>query len=407
MKKSIKKYKLIISVLLVFILSNAKAQVNLIPNSSFDDTLNISNIGDPRAQRAITDWHNLDSTRIQNCLVMYLHFNSVNFNFKLPYNSYLYQYPRNGYGFINLTTYFTPLFTPQPTTLRSVARCKLKTKLTTNKKYCAKSYVNTLENDDYFTNGYGMYFDNGQLDTIVAIDSSGKYPFVSPQIQAQLIITDTVGWTLVSGTFTADGSEEFVNLGNFLSDTATQKINQNFPTMWCYCSELNVEDVSLISVDIANWLRDTSVTLTDSVYIGLPKYEVPDAVWYTYNMQPIDTASGIWVRPTQAITQYIQAIDVCDKVAYDTVTVYAYPLSNFELGIKNFELKVFPNPANNVVTISVNNLSNQPVVITNTSGQIVYQQILQQPTTTIDISQWASGVYVVRYAGVVKKLVVQ
>ena len=121
-------------ILLLFILNcfyYTKAQVNLIPNSSFDDTLNISTIGDPRAQRAITDWHNLDSTRIQNCLVMYLHFNSVNFNFKLPYNSYLYQYPRNGYGFINLTTYYTPLFTPQPTTLRSVARCKLKTKLAT------------------------------------------------------------------------------------------------------------------------------------------------------------------------------------------------------------------------------------------------------------------------------------
>ena len=199
----------------------------------------------------------------------------------------------------------------------------------------------------------------------------------------------------------------FLSIGNFLTDTATLKYNQNFQNLSCNCSAFNVDDVSLIPVDIANWLRDTSVTLTDSVYIGLPKYEVPDAVWYTYNMQPIDTASGIWVRPTQAITQYIQDIDVCDKVAYDTVTVYAYPLSNVQLSMNNLQLKVFPNPATNVVTISVNTLINQPVYISNTSGQIVYQQNLHQPTTTIDISQWASGVYFVRYAGAAKKLVVQ
>ncbi len=75
--------------------------------------------------------------------------------------------------------------------------------------------------------------------------------------------------------------------------------------------------------------------------------------------------------------------------------------------MNNLQLKVWPNPATNVVTISVITLINQPVYISNTSGQIVYQQNLQQPTTTIDISQWASGVYFVRYAGVVKKLVVQ
>jgi tryptophanase len=75
--------------------------------------------------------------------------------------------------------------------------------------------------------------------------------------------------------------------------------------------------------------------------------------------------------------------------------------------MNNLQLKVWPNPATNVVTISVNTLINQPVYISNTSGQIVYQQNLHQPTTTIDISQWASGVYFVRYAGVAKKLVVQ
>jgi hypothetical protein len=179
----------------------------------------------------------------------------------------------------------------------------------------------------------------------------------------------------------------------------SQKINQNFPTMWCYCSELNVEDVSLIPVDIANWLRDTSVTLTDSVYIGLPKYEVPDAVWYTINGVSIDTASGIWVMPTEGITQYIQAIDVCDRVAYDTVTVYAYPLSNVQLSMNNLQLKVWPNPATNSINITcVSFLINQEKLqILDITGKELLHFIPDKNEMVIDISHLAKGVYFVKY----------
>lgn len=401
MKKSIKKYKLIISVLFVFIFSNTKAQVNLVSNPSFEDTSKL--ISPASGQACIRKWNNLDSLRPNNCAfgLFSLYISSIS---GLPYSQYYIGYPRNGNNILGLTIYSYYPWLPVVPSLRSVASSRLKSKLISNKKYCSKAWTKPSNTEGYFTNGFGIYFDNGQLDTIVAKDSSGIYTFVTPQVQAPML-NDTSKWTLVSGTFTANGTETHIHLGNWLADSAM--LFQPNIVGSCECEDIFIDDVSLIPVDIANWLRDTSVTLTDSVYIGLPKYEVPDAVWYTINGVSIDTASGIWVKPTQAITQYIQAIDVCDKVAYDTVTVYAYPLSNFELGIKNFELKVFPNPATNVLTIFVNNLMNQSVVITNTSGQIVVQQNLQQPTTTLDISHWARGLYFVRYAGVVKKLVVQ
>ena len=404
MKQLIKKYNLIIGVLLVCVFDNAKAQVNLVPNPSFEDTTKI--VIPTFTQQCLTNWHNLDSLRPNNCgaLLFSLYFNYQGNSFTLPLNMWGHTYPRNGNNIISNTNYVYYPWIPPPPTLRAVTSSRLKSKLLSNKKYCAKAWVTPADYEGYFTNGFGIYFDNGQLDTIVAKDSSGIYPFVTPQVQAPML-NDSSKWTLVSGTFTANGSETHIHLGNWLADSAMLFQPNNIGS--CECEEIFIDDVSLIPVDIENWLRDTSVTFADSVYIGLPTYEVPDAVWYTINGVSIDTASGIWVKPTEGITRYIQAIDVCDKVAYDTVTVYAYPLSNFELGIKNFELKVFPNPATNVLTIFVNNLMNQSVVITNTSMQIVVQQNLQQPTTNIDISHWASGVYVVRYAGVVKKLVVQ
>ena len=123
MKKLIKKYKLLIGVLLVFIFSNAKAQVNLVPNPSFEDTMNISIIWDPKGPNSIYNWKNLDSTRINQCLFMYFHFNSVDGNFKLPYNGYFYQYPKSGYGLINHTSYWKPAWVPS--NYRSIARVEL------------------------------------------------------------------------------------------------------------------------------------------------------------------------------------------------------------------------------------------------------------------------------------------
>ncbi len=405
MKQFIKKWNwnkvsnniiLIFSFLLAACMQEAKGQVNLIKNPSFEDTIQIT-LGS-WGQECIVDWHNLDSSRPQNCAFgFFSNYQYLNNQYKLPNSAFVYTFPRNGDNILNTTAFWKFYFTPAPVAVRSVASSSLKLKLQTSKKYCAKAWVTPSEYQGYYTNGFGMYFDNGQLDTIVAKDSSGIYPFVTPQVQAPNIINDTAGWTLVSGTFIANGTETHIHLGNWLSDSATLK-QPNYLQI-CECEDIFIDDVSLIPVDIANWLRDTSVTLTDSVYIGLPKYEVPDAVWYTYNMQPIDTASGIWVKPTQAITQYIQAIDVCDKVAYDTVTVYAYPLSNVQLTMNNLQLKVFPNPATNSINVTcLSFLNNQEKLqILDVTGKEIQHFIPNNKQMEIDISGLANGLYVVKY----------
>jgi hypothetical protein len=85
-----------------------------------------------------------------------------------------------------------------------------------------------------------------------------------------------------------------------------------------------------------------------------------------------------------------------------------WPLSNVQYSINpnREQLKVYPNPACSNVIIDVGELTKNNICIINTAGQVLYNQIPKTVKTTIDVSQWASGVYFVRYGSKVKRLVV-
>jgi Secretion system C-terminal sorting domain len=408
MKQLLRKL-LLISLVMRFGILNA--QVNLIPNPSFEDTLPFKyvNIG-----YALNYWNSLDSNRKQ-IASGFLFSTSSSFTgtgSHLPNTFWFNQYPKTGNNVISLTTYWNTNLTPPPPTVRGVTRVLLKSALQVNKRYCAKINVSAFSAETYFTNGLGIYCDNGQLDTIVAKDSSGQYPFVHPQVQCPFVIDDTLNWQSFSGTFMANGTETFCTLGNFLSDSQTNKIYNmanrsgfGADTLGCRCSEILIDDVSLIPVDIANWLHDTSCAIGDSVHIGLPKYEVPDALWYNMNGVQIAKGSGLWVHPTQAVTQYIQAIDVCDRVAFDTMTVYAYPLSieNEKLLIDN-KVQIYPNPSSGIFNVTVSNkLIGQQIILQDITGKEI-MQLTANPQNEISLQGYASGIYFVMVGGITKKI---
>jgi hypothetical protein len=262
-------------------------------------------------------------------------------------------------------------------------------------------YVNPYDKlCSFYTDGIAMYFDNGQLDTIVAQDSSGVYPFVNPQVNnlAGNVLSDTMNWVLVSGLFIANGTEEFLTIGNFKTDANTMLAPNGFLPADS-CSGLLIDDVSLIEVNIANWLQDVHSVLGDSVYIGLPIYEVPDAMWYDINMVYIGKGSGIKVKPTQATTQYIQAIDVCSAIRYDTMTVWAWPLSLTPNPSPkgDGDMWVWPNPTSGVFTLESDiSLTNASIKVMNIMGKVVMsKKKLDNMEIEVDISEFANGVYFV------------
>jgi hypothetical protein len=98
-------------IIIIFLSYNSliKAQVNLIPNASFEDTIDVSTI---HGQLCLRNWHVLDSTRLLNCLFTYFHYNSQVIGFGLPGSAYFYQEPHSGYGFIDLGVYWFQTWWP-------------------------------------------------------------------------------------------------------------------------------------------------------------------------------------------------------------------------------------------------------------------------------------------------------
>ncbi len=75
--------------------------------------------------------------------------------------------------------------------------------------------------------------------------------------------------------------------------------------------------------------------------------------------------------------------------------------------VKPTPFTIYPNPATNTVHIAVVTIYKQPLIVYNTAGQKVYSKPIKQLQTTIDVSKWPSGTYMVHYNGAAKQLVVE
>jgi len=404
MKKSIKKYKLIISVLLVVVFNTANAQVNLVPDGSFEDTtfngMSFSGEGSlnkwhsPSNEMFITWWSLMSTNRVMDILA-----------YGLPQNQYFYQYPKYGYNSLSLVVLNKEPLPHTNLIERSVIRSKLNSKLIAGKQYCATVYVNAWEYfGTYWTNGLGLYFDNGQLDTMITIhhDSSGYFPGAVPQVQCNFLINDTANWMKVQGSFIANGTEEYVTITNFQKDSNTWAVPNGFQVNG-NGQDISIDNVSLIPIDINNWLPSITYSAfgADSTWVGLNKFDYADGKWYTGNMQYITTGPGFWLYGTNIENgkQYIHEIDVCGVMKYDTTTIQIAPLSNVQLSMNNLQLKVWPNPATNSINITcVSFLINQEKLqILDITSKELLHFIPDKNEMVIDISRLAKGVYFVKY----------
>jgi hypothetical protein len=207
----------------LFACLSAHAQLNLVLDGSFEDTT--INWQVEYGQGALKQWQSLaNSYYAKNWGLMHLARSSASdtVNLKLPTAWWGSQYPKYGSGAIRFGTFYkVPGFY-----YSSHTKGKLSLELTKGENYCATAYVVCTERyRDPVTNGFSMYFDTGELDTMITIhhDSTSNYTFVQPQVQCPFLISDTINWTKVQGSFVANGTETHVNLSNFLSDSATLK----------------------------------------------------------------------------------------------------------------------------------------------------------------------------------------
>jgi hypothetical protein len=201
--------KLMYLIIIYFVCEICKAQ-NLVPNGSFE-TISSCPITHGQLDLAVP-WFVPNKNNGTPDL-----FNACNQkDFGVPINSAGYQNAHTGVGYAGFYTYGA-------NSAREYLEVQLTSPLTAGIAYRIEMYVSPSENAGVAIDAIGIYISNGRIS-----NSDILLPFV-PQISnpINIIISDTLGWTLVSGLYIAAGGENYITIGNFSNDNSTNILNFN------------------------------------------------------------------------------------------------------------------------------------------------------------------------------------
>jgi hypothetical protein len=195
--------------LLTITMESVMAQVNLVPNPSFEDMVSCPFTSD-QANFAI-GWSSFGQSPDY-----YNQCSLSSSGVSIPYNFAGFQYPFNGQAYMGIQTFFNP-------GTREFIGANLITPLTIGTKYyvsikvCSSfgAFVTGLEGS-CASNKIGIKF------------STVRYSInYSPQINnyahifTDSIISDTINWTTINGTFISDSIYNYIIIGNFFDDVNT------------------------------------------------------------------------------------------------------------------------------------------------------------------------------------------
>jgi len=223
----------------VFIYANA--QLNLVPNNSFEAKDTFCNCGIIWLTPPWISPTGGSSECFKTCAIWQP-------NNMVPQNIDGYQWPRTGIGYAGFGVWVDPLVYPN---YREYVQVQLTDSLKKNKKYNISFYVSLSDTSWYATDDIGIYFS----DTAIHKDIPDYSPFSSftPQItNAQgNFLTDKENWVVISGIYIAHGGEQYITIGNFNDDanTDTLKVSYggSYPAYGLW-SLYYIDDVSVILI---------------------------------------------------------------------------------------------------------------------------------------------------------------
>lgn len=175
--------------------------------------------------------------------------------------------PQNGRGVQNARTgnAYAGLISMIETDGREYIQTELTAPLIAGKQYLVTFYVSLAEVSIYASNNIGAYFSN----TPVSATHSWVLPY-TPQISNNPLLnplTDTLGWTEVSGTFTALGGEKYMTIGNFNDDASTDTTHKSvLPSPWWNTSFHYIDDVSVVCLDCSVGISEISIDNKISIF---------------------------------------------------------------------------------------------------------------------------------------------
>jgi hypothetical protein len=218
-------------------ISHVSAQINLVPNPSFEDTITCIN---GYSDRPIFWYTPTNGTPdyFRQPLVLGPCYDSATNQWGGSYSNG--KIANTGVAFVGMIVMNLP-----GNNFREFLQVELNETLITGNKYCVSFYTTIRGDSKYAIDALG-----GALteDSIVNYSSSGLL-----MLQADIdnygkgIITDTLNWILISDTIVANGGEKYLTIGHIRSDDSTNYIQ--FQSTGPNQSYYFIDDVSVILLD--------------------------------------------------------------------------------------------------------------------------------------------------------------
>lgn len=206
--------KKMIYILVSLISFGSIAQVNLVPNPSFEQI--DGKIKEGGRIDLAYPWMSATLKQVD------LYSNeSKSDEFSVPKNAYGEEKAQEGNNYVGINFYGYRGRSP-----KSYLQTQLNKELEAGKKYCVKFYVSFSDRSKYASNNLGAHISNEAISS----NDEGDLNF-KPQIlkMRNSPIIKQFDWTPICGTYEATGGEKFITIGNFFSEenTVTERVKQS------------------------------------------------------------------------------------------------------------------------------------------------------------------------------------
>jgi hypothetical protein len=392
------------------VIINCKAQLNLVPNPSFEDTINCptglyNELGKnwfQSIEQSTTDYYHrcINLLSPDSNIAGIPHFHNVYF-----------QNPRTGNAFIGIVTTSFFSFNQQVSgdssisiDYRETIATRIKNILTKDKKYCGSFFANLANGSGYAIKTLGILLNADSLidNTLINGYYYPWYPYPAQIVNKGAVLNDTMNWMKIEGTFKANGTEKYLHIGNFnkLTECGT---TTNTPPQWYTgidsMAYYLIDDVSLYELNKLPTAQNhayncaaQTVTLRADTGFNFRWYYLPDTI------NVLSTADTFVVDASTAKHVLLRAT-LCSTEFTDTVFVPKLDCTGIENNALAQGASLFPNPASSLATFSLQGVPppGTRLHLTDLNGRELRSYDVTGKTTEMDVSGLANGVYFVRY----------
>ncbi len=228
-----------------------------------------------------------------------------------PNNFFGYQFPFQGNAYGGFYTY------DSNGQYREIIGVQLSSPLVVNQKYFFSCHINRAYADliiTYATNNIGIKLSK-VIQQNVAIDNTTKFNYAN-------VITDTLSWTKIFGSFISDSTYQHLMIGNFYDDVSTTTVNTGNGAIAYYF----IDDVCLSTDSIFTSEYTTNIKNHNNDRNEISVFPNP-----TSDMLIIQTKAPSQIKLLNKFGQCILTKDIRDSETLD--------LSNILIGLYFLQVK--------------------------------------------------------------------